>query len=241
MAQFEAFGTPPSELRSKGVTAAFKRRQTLAAKCLGSARDALSGFDRGAHVFGLTKGQFSMIDIASAVLEHTGPADVAVWTWCIAEYEVAAITAFMNNGAVSGFRLVMDWAGAQRDMPVVAELQAQFGDDCVRVTKSHAKIVTISTACGWRVVIRGSMNLNANPRFEQFDVSDDPAIFAVIADMMDEMWKRGRPLQVRRLAHSDAVDLLAVSDVRDAPATWMPEVAGGWWGYAGQKAGRAGR
>lgn len=241
MAQFEAFGTNPNEMRAKGSTAAFKRRQSAAVRCLGSATEALAGFDRGTHVFGLTKGQFSMIDIASAVLAKTGPADVSVWTWCIAEYEVAAITAFMTNGAVSGFRLVMDWAGAQRDMPIVADLQAQFGDDCVRVTKSHAKIVTISTECGWRVVIRGSMNLNANPRFEQFDVSDDPAIYAVVDNMMAEMWARGRPLPVRRMVHADAVDLLAASDVRDAPATWMPAGAGDWWGNARQKAGRAGR
>jgi hypothetical protein len=116
--------------------------------------------------------------------------------------------------------MVMDWTGAQRDMPVVEELQERFGLDCIRVTKTHAKIVTIATECGWRVTIRGSMNLNFNPRFEQFDVSDDAGIYAVVEDMMAELWERGKPLPVRKLHHGGATALLAASDANayQAPA-----------------------
>lgn len=241
MAQFGTYGIAPADMEARGSTAAFRRRQASASRCLAGASQALSGFESGSHVFGLTKGQFSMIDIAAAVLAKTGPADVTVWTWCVAEYEVAALTAFMNDRRVTGLRMVMDWAGAQRDMPVVAELQEKFGVDCVRVTKTHAKIVTISTECGWRVVIRGSMNLNANPRFEQFDVSDDAAIFGVVDDMMTEMWARGKPLPVRRMAHSDALNLLAADDVRDASPSWMPAATGNWWNNEGPKADRTGK
>ena len=83
--------------------------------------------------------------------------------------------------------MLMDWAGAQRDMPLVGDLQDRFGLDCIRVTKNHAKIVLVSTEDGWRVTLRGSMNLNANPRFEQFDVSDDPAIHGTVDDVMAEI------------------------------------------------------
>ena len=172
-----------------------------------------------------------MIDLATAVLETTGPADVAVWTWSIAEYEVEALSAFLNDGRVQSLRLVMDWAGLNRDMPIVAEFQSKFGLDCIRVTKTHAKIVAITTECGWRVVIRGSMNLNANPRFEQFDVSDDQGIYSVVGEMMDELWERGKPLPVRELAHRDATNLLNVSDVVPVGATWGPPQQA-WWGNA---------
>ena len=220
MAQYGFMQADPADMRARGTTGAYKRREASAARCLASAKEALAGFEQGAHVFGLTKGQFSMIDIADAVLAITGPADVAIWTWCIAEYEVEAITKFLIDKRVESLRMVMDWTGAQRDMPVVEELQQRFGMDCIRVTKTHAKIVTVATECGWRVTIRGSMNLNSNPRFEQFDVSDDERIYAVVEDMMVELWERGKPLPVRKLHHASATALLASSDANayEAPA-----------------------
>ena len=220
MAQFGFMQADPTDMRAPGTTGAYKRRKASAARCLASAKDALAGFEPGSHVFGLTKGQFSMIDLTDAVLGITGPADVAIWTWCIAEYEVEAITKFLTDKRVESLRMVMDWTGAQRDMPVVEELQQRFGMDCIRVTKTHAKIVTIATECGWRVTIRGSMNLNANPRFEQFDVSDDEKIYNVVDEMMTELWERGKPLPVRKLHHGAATALLAAGDANGyhAPA-----------------------
>lgn len=205
-----------------------ERRHTEAAIALHTAQEALAPWGRGAHVFGTNKGQFSAIDLASAVLERTGPADVSVWTWCIAEYEVQAMTAFLLDGRVRSFRLVMDWAGAQRDMPLVAEMQARFGLDCIRVTKTHAKIVTVSTDDGWRAVIRGSMNLNANRRFEQFDVSDDAAVFGVVRTLEDELWERGKPLPIAELRHADATALLGTGETEEVAPGWAP-AAKRWW------------
>jgi hypothetical protein len=222
-------GLRPGSFRTRG--SAFAKRRENAALHLGQARDALDGFDRDCHLFGVTKGQFSMIDIAAAVLEKTGPADVAVWTWCIADYEVEAIGAFLQSGEIAGFRLVLDWAGAQRDMPIIADLQGRFGDDCIRVTKTHAKLVMVSNAA-WRVVIRGSMNLNANPRFEQFDVSDGGPAWEVMSGVMGELWARSEPLPVQKLKYSEAVASL---DAPAAPSAAVPSLdwaAGGkadWW------------
>ena len=201
------------------------RRRAQAALHLEYAALALAGFERGAHLFGLTKGQFSLIDLAAAVLHRTGPADVSVWTWCIAEYEVQAVSAFIADGRIRRFRMVIDWAGAQRDMPLVGDLQHRFGADCIRVTKTHAKIVQIATDDGWRVTIRGSMNLNANPRFEQFDVSDDAGVHGTVEAVMDEMWARAPALPVRQMAHDDA---LATAQLTDAP-TWAAAGDGRWW------------
>jgi hypothetical protein len=226
--KFSSVGIAPGDLESKGSTASFKRRVAAAGRCLSTAKDALAEFDWGGHIFGLTKGQFSMIDLAAAVLDKTGPADVGVWTWCIAEYEVEAFTAFFSDRRVTKLRVVMDWAGAQRDMPLVGELQTRFGVDCIRVTKTHAKIVTVA-AGDWRVVIRGSMNLNSNPRFEQFDVSDDVAAFNLVDGMMTELWARGKALPVRELRHADATALLDAGEVKAPPPNWAPPADKKWW------------
>jgi hypothetical protein len=170
-----------------------------------------------------------MIDIAAAALDVTGPAEIALWTWCIAEYEVEAFSMFFADRRVSALRVVMDWAGAQRDMPLLADLQERFGVDCIRVTKNHAKIVTIATECGWRVTIRGSMNLNANPRFEQFDISDDAAVFDPVDEVMEELWRDGKPLPVDKLAHADAVTLFGAGDVVAPPTNWGPPADRKWF------------
>ena len=227
--KFEDFGVAPKMIHAKARSAAFIRRVDGAAVALNTAREAISGFSHGSHVFGLTKGQFSMIDIAAAALEKTGPASVSVWTWCIAEYEVEAFSAFFNDRRVEKLRVVMDWAGAQRDMPLTAELQEVFGVDCLRVTKTHAKIVTIQTDDGWRVVIRGSMNLNANPRFEQFDISDDDAIFETVAGIEAELWARGKSLPVKKLRHADKDALFEGAGGKAMKVIWGPENETPWF------------
>ncbi len=220
--RFSDIGVDPKSVAAEAQTGRMKARYKRAAVFLEWAEKALADFDRGAHIFGLNKGQFSMIDLATAVLKKTGPAEVSVWTWVIAEYEVKAVSAFIESGQITDFRMVIDWAGAQRDMPYVSELQSKFGPGCIRVTKTHAKIVTVSTPDGWRVVIRGSLNLNKNPRFEQFDVSDDPAIYEVIRGLEAEFWRRGKPLPVRELAHADAADLLDTDQEIPGPG-WAPK------------------
>ena len=220
----------PGGLVSPAAAKIWRNRQLKSGLRLDSARAALADYEPGGAVFGLTKGQFSMIDIAQAVLEHTGPADVGLWTWAIADYEVQAVSAFMNDGRVRAFRLLMDYGGAKRDMPLVGELQAKFGVDCVRVSLTHAKIVTICNE-KWRTVIRGSMNLNFNPRFEQFDVSDADSAFVVVETMMDEIWAKTPALPVVKVAYPDAAASLLEGGKPNAPA-WADAVSANsasWW------------
>lgn len=207
------------------------RRRETAALALGHAADALAGLQRGGHVFGLTKGQFSMIDVAAALLDRVGPARLSIWTWCIAAYEVAAVTAFMADRRVTGLRMVLDYSAARRDMPLLADLQGRFGADCLRVTKTHAKILTIATDCGWRLVARGSMNLNFNPRFEQFDVTDGPDAFGLVAGLEDALWQAAPALPVAKASHDQAADLLGkAGGAPDLPG-WAASLAEAksWW------------
>ena len=224
--RFAALGVDPGSIPAAKVRSpAYRRRSERAALALGGAREAIAGLTPGMHIFGLSRGQFSMIDLAAAALELTGPADVAVWTWCIAGYEVEAVSAFIGDGRIARFRMVLDWTGAQRDMPLIEDLQRQFGADCLRVTKTHAKIVAVA-AEGWQILIRGSMNLNANPRFEQFDVSEGGPAYAVVMAAMDELWERGKPVPVRSMAHPDAV--AAFGGAPAAMPGWAPR-SRQWW------------
>jgi hypothetical protein len=222
-----AAGLAPDALLSPSAARVRRDRAAGAAVALASAREALAGFERGGHVFGLTKGQFSMIDLAAAVLEKTGPADIGLWTWAIADYETQAVTAFIADGRVRSFRMVLDFSGARRETQLLADLQAKFGADCLRVTKTHAKVATIAND-RWRTTIRGSMNLNFNPRFEQFDVSDADEAFDVVDNMMAELWRAGPPLPVAETTHATAAALLATGGTPATPG-WAEGLSRQWW------------
>jgi hypothetical protein len=220
-------GVAPGDLRSERQTV-FKSRRLASAKLrLGHAKDALQDFGRKKHVFGLNKGQFSMIDVIETVLEKTGPADVSVWSWVVAGHEVEAVSAFLTNKQIRRFRMIIDWTGAKREMPYIAELQAKFGLDCVRVTKTHAKIATFATDDGWRVVARGSFNLNCNPRFEQFDVGDDPQVYDCVLGLEDELWEMGKPMKVNELVHDDAATLR--NNAGNCAPAWMSAKGSGFF------------
>lgn len=104
-------------------------------------------------------------------------------------------------------------------MPLIADLQARFGLDCIRVTKTHAKMMTVCNE-HWSIAIRGSMNLNANPRCEQFDVSDGDGAAAIVLGLADELWARSKPLPVAQAIHRDAEQSYAGLGGGQRAASW---------------------
>lgn len=206
MARGDKFVVPQS-IVAEGRLKQRARRDAARGLTMQSARDFLAGIEKGGHVFGVTKGQFSMIDVADALLEIAGPSDVSVWTWCIADYEVEAVTAFMRDGRIRSLRMLVDHSSTQRESSLLADIQAKFGVDSMRATKNHAKVLTIRGG-GWHFVARGSMNLNSNRRLEQVDVSADEPSFRMIAAIEAEIWEAGKPLPVSEITHADTARLL---------------------------------
>lgn len=150
------------------------------------ARDTIAGFDHGMDVVGLTFGQFSLLDLIDATLEITGPADVAISTWSAGFYDVEAAERFRDSGRIRRIRFVMD-SSAKRGQASVADVGDVFGADTVRATRSHAKFALI-TNDDWSVVITTSMNLNLNPRCEQFEMTDDPERAALFLTFVDALF-----------------------------------------------------
>lgn len=52
---------------------------------------------------------------------------------------------------------------------------------------NHAKIATVESESGLRFLLRGSMNLNYNPRFEQFDITEGGPEFDLVREIEDEL------------------------------------------------------
>ncbi|MFN9294207.1 MAG: hypothetical protein ACK6EB_39500, partial [Planctomyces sp.] len=52
---------------------------------------------------------------------------------------------------------------------------------------NHAKIATVESESGLKFLLRGSMNLNYNPRFEQFDITEGGPEFDLVREIEDEL------------------------------------------------------
>ena len=152
-----------------------------------SARQAIDGLAPTVDVFGLTCGQFSLIHLIQAVIAKIGPCSVDVSTWTAATADVADVLGFVREGQIAGLRMIVDASFHQRKPEVLKEVIARFGRDAIRVTKNHAKFVLFRNA-EWSIVLKTSMNLNQNPRMEDFDLTCNPELFAFLKDFVEQLF-----------------------------------------------------
>lgn len=186
---------------------AIATRRTRAVESFQSAAECIGTIEPGTSLFAITRGQFSMIDATLACLAQCGPADVSIWTWTVAEYEIECMERLRTDGRVRNGRLVIDAGARGKNASLIRQWQASFGADSVRYVVNHAKIVTIRSD-RFRLLLRGSMNLNFNPRFEQFDMTEGGADFDLVTQIESEL-----PILP---AHASGAQAYAASKVSDA-------------------------
>lgn len=188
----------PTIFKRKTADSPYSKRSLRDLRRQQTASEALDGFDRGIQIFGYTKGQFSVIDVIREVLKYTGPATLDISTWTAANTDVTTVCDFIGQGSVTGSRWLVDLTFQRRSPQLAKRIRDTFGKDAIRVAKNHAKFALIEND-SWQVVLNTSMNLNFNPRFENFSISHDPEAFAFHKAILDEIWQnQGRDLAAAR-------------------------------------------
>lgn len=152
----------------------------------GPAALAVEGLRPGVRLVGMTKGQFSLLDMIEECLLITGPCDLALSTWTAGLDDVKKAGILLEKGIVQSVRLLIDHAFAATKPEYCAAVVHVFGQESVRTTRNHSKIALLSNDI-WTVSIRSSMNLNRNPRFEQFDIDTCPDVHAFYSAFFNEM------------------------------------------------------
>lgn len=161
-------------------------------------------------LFAVTRGQWSMIDAILHCLSQTGPASISVWTWTIADYEIDAMEGLMVRREITSGRLVIDMSADRRNAMMIDRWRGRFGADSVRICKNHAKIARVSND-RFRLLLRGSMNLNFNPRFEQFDLTEGGEDFDLVKRIEEEL-----PVLPREYSNAEAEAASGVSRAWEA-------------------------
>lgn len=155
-----------------------------------TAADAVGQITPGCEIYGLSKGQFSLVELIDHVLDATGPADVTISTWTAAGADLAHTNDLLRSDRIRSARWLVDYSFPNRQPAYCAQLRQLFGDDAIRATANHAKFVLI-TNDNWNVVIRTSMNLNLNRRLENYELSDDPELAAWLRTVINDAFDGG--------------------------------------------------
>ncbi len=184
-----------------------ERRTIRDVRKVKTAAEAIEGFDLETEIFGLTKGQFSLLHLIQAILTHTGPAHFTISTWTAAAFELEAISAMQKRGDVTGTRWLIDFSMARREPALTSQMREMFGWGNIRVAQVHAKLCLFQNP-EWRVVLRSSMNLNMNPRCEDFQVAHDPELATFLNAFMDEIFS-GQP---KELADATPYEIIKALD-----------------------------
>lgn len=176
----------PDSRKAAAVTREQRKREIRTAK-LGNAREAIGKIKPRCEIYVLTFGQFSLIEALEAILEQTGPAFVDLSTWTAAHADLDRSSELMQTLSIERLRFLVDTSFINRQPGYVRHMRGLFGDDCIRTLRSHAKFAAIYND-RYNIAVRTSMNLNTNPRLENLEISDDPALCGFLRSITDTVF-----------------------------------------------------
>lgn len=128
------------------------------------------------RIMGLTQGKFSLIDMIHAILQKIGPSDVIVTTWSAGIKDAHQVRWMVDTNLIRSFQIITDHSYATRQKVYAASLDELFGRHNIRTSEIHAKFTLIQNE-NYKIVIRTSMNLNANKTCENFEIDDSQEVY----------------------------------------------------------------
>ena len=163
----------------KNVDRVFKHGMAgeSASRCIGI-------IEKGSDIFGLTKGDFSMIDILRHVAKQIGPCNIDIGTWTAAAADIKQAFDMLNDKNILSMRWLVDRSFPQRQQKYYNSLLDKFGQDSVRLARFHAKFILLEND-DYKVAVRTSMNLNLNQRIEFFEISEGSPISDYLREVVD--------------------------------------------------------
>lgn len=153
-----------------------------------SADSAIKTLTKGNRIIGLTRGDFSLIDLIHSILKKIGKSKVICCTWSAGIKDANQVKWLLDSNLIESFTLVTDHSYVTRQKKYALAIEDLFGKDNIRTSEIHAKFVLIQNS-DWNIAIRTSMNLNANKTCETFEVDDDLKIFNFYRKFIDETFK----------------------------------------------------
>jgi hypothetical protein len=132
--------------------------------------------EKDCRLIGLTQGNFSLIDLIFSILKKIGKSDIICTTWSAGIKDAHQVKWMVDTNLINSFKIITDHSYATRQKTYASSLDELFGKENIRTSEIHAKFTLISNE-HYKIVIRTSMNLNANKTCENFEIDDSQEIF----------------------------------------------------------------
>src|SRR5690625_4414395 len=92
------------------------------------AREFLGEIHPGMHLFGLSKGQFSLIDLIEAITEQIPKIELTLSTWTAASANLSRLEAMIAEGRFETVRFLFDFSFQRRQPGLIHEIRKKFGE-----------------------------------------------------------------------------------------------------------------
>lgn len=170
-----------------------KQRNVVRTINCATAAEAVGEIYPGCEIFGMFKGQFSLIELIEWILVQTGPASLVVSTWTAASGDILHLRHLIENGDIIQAKWMLDASFPHRQPGFAEMICEKFGQDNVRFTSNHSKFVLFRNA-KWNIVLRTTANLNNNRRLESYEISDDQNLLGFLAKIAKSTFEEGATL-----------------------------------------------
>lgn len=154
-----------------------------------TAAEFIGDVESGMHVFGLSKGQFSLVDVLRHLSDQIGRCRLSLSTWTVARADLDELQELTSEARFSAIRLLIDFSFQRRQPGLIATIRRRFGSEAVVVTRNHCKFLLMA-ADRFHLVCRTSMNLNFNPRLEDVEIKDDAELYQFLDDILNDIFAR---------------------------------------------------
>lgn len=149
----------------------------------------LGVIENGCNKHFYTRGAFDLVQLVLYILKQTGPADVVISSYSIAEQTLKTLKRMIEKGDITSIRFLIDNRVRSISPKPFSYMVASF-PDCYRCLALHAKVALISNE-EWKITVIGSQNATHNPKLERGIIHTDPKIFDFDYDILDEEFHNG--------------------------------------------------
>lgn len=153
-------------------------------------QEALAGLKHNMHLHFPSYAMWSSHEVLSALLDITGPVDIHMTSWSIAENPVRQLIRMIDSGKVLNLTCLFH-ERTPKNHPAAWQL-LQRNVARVRLVKIHAKQMVLINK-DWGISVVCTANFNRNKNIERYVICTHRNIAEADAAWINEVYERGAP------------------------------------------------
>ena len=150
---------------------------------------ALGSVTPGMNKHFYSSGAFNLIQLVLYVLEQTGPADLFISTYSVAQDSIRTLLRKKNDGMIRNIRFLID-NRVRSISPKPFDFLVTSFPGAYRCCALHAKVALISNE-NFKISIVGSQNATHNPKLERGIIHTDSVIFDFDLNILEHEFYNG--------------------------------------------------